>query len=1534
MPSPEQQQATLAPRDGSITTTDGSSNRAGLSTPESQQTSNTSSHESVNQPDESRQRQTGDETFYWHSGRSSSDAEEEYSQGDSTTATPGQSSAGKGSSIATRASTIRQEPLTHPVRSSSKATTPNVVPYGASALGFGGPSDWEYFGDYEAEEVDDEELYARSKRPTELPVDSTITDDLASVEQEDEEPTFEIDPPPVPDRSPARENSPVFSSREDALERPKDDTTDYTSTQLRMSSVQSPTRLNNSWNQDDRPISYYQRPDLDDVIRAWSEAPYIGVDRSKDAPSHANGEDDEIEVDRVPEASLASTPQDKFLGIDLILKDAPEMPKLPDSVDQPSPSFPSPSFGQQKFDKISSSENLNNDPSIKPALESKKRFSRPLEPVIEHESVSVETKAVETNAASGYVSKRVSISRFPEKKPVESLSKAESKGDSPGGLAEESNEEQRINVRTAIADMASPAPKRKELPPKAAALAHPSKESLAPTSVEARNESSQTSQVIQSKPSSSEGDGQAQETKRQERPETMAEISRSQPQSLHNGINEQLNRTTQTMQTERPLDIRKNSKEDVSISSSRLPPDNLSADVSRRDSKENFQDATSTLSSDPPSREDLEQPPKAVLITEESPTTVSQDNLITSSEREETTENNKNDPLAEVTDKAVSRPPAPIKVAAVDSDHNPSQPDTSKSTKSIERPSKASAPTSPKSPHSPKVTKVVDPYADLDPWGRASLNRFAAMLREEARAESNRDKLNIFNVFTSRESRLRVVLYGTDDELILPVKSTEADEIEPEPYLPATTDKKLEDRKVDQRRSEKQPLVEQINAAQTSAEQQSDNLTPDEQKAIEKKLATQIAAEDKSTVDQRPSAPQDQNKKSFVQQAIERANNAGTLKALPALPPNRDSVVGLPPGKLTPLITNDSVKSKQQGTTTSGHDPKAKVDSPSDEVEYSPGGRPLIPKLPQKSPHTQEIAMLKGTNRISRMIDGNSIEPENGAIPEARPRPRPKTKDGESEVNNYLTNRRSVYRPFATQTLETMESGSNFGRQSDIKIDSTPIPLLRAPSSKFNATKQATEKIESLPEVVPDDLPKVPTSPEQSDKRRFVQADFDPLLMVLPEGEAKVCESNRLQDLKEIMEAIPEDFSFIHASVVAWDAKTRVQREANDKLRHERQAESEKRIDSLFDDHEIGYGDISELEDEFKRSEAARKADEDRSEYQTFVADVFDLVWTRLHYELDQLVPHYERYSVIMDETLAGKDVFDDVADGLALAPTMTQFLAFHQKIEIRHQKAFEAVLERDRRLKKTEISPWYTLNNIPKVKQLEKQFEDAEKRAIIEYCEQRDGRANQLMDVLDQNTLRGVGANQDYMEAIMKAVRRIASGRAYASVPGSDGAAAGLEEVQKAQTVTALLATSSEQIVQTFHVADMLLNSADYEVSVAKAKVARVDMATLAKLKEERAKEDQKLMRDLEHRLALIREDSRRTNDEIIKLMLFLGVHHGRAAEAGPRALGVHMRGGSLEATAALDMQAGPVNDPEHQERMRKALDEAKKRNARKESV
>lgn len=66
--------------------------------------------------------------------------------------------------------------------------------------------------------------------------------------------------------------------------------------------------------------------------------------------------------------------------------------------------------------------------------------------------------------------------------------------------------------------------------------------------------------------------------------------------------------------------------------------------------------------------------------------------------------------------------------------------------------------------------------------------------------------------------------------------------------------------------------------------------------------------------------------------------------------------------------------------------------------------------------------------------------------------------------------------------------------------------------------------------------------------------------------------------------------------------------------------------------------------------------------------------------------------------------------------------------------------------------------------------------------------------------------------------------------------------------------------------------------------------------------------MRDLQHRLALIREDTRRTNDEIAKLLCFLGVQGGHHAQPG---------------------NTPAIADPEHEQRLQKALEDAKRRNA-----
>ena len=1381
VPSPERQHTALSPPDGqSVSTTDLSINTADVSTPGSHQTSNTSYRDNENGEDRGGSERHGDDSFYWHSGRSSSDTEEDQGQSGSPTATPGDESVGQRSSTIISME-LQREHQDLPLRSTSHSPKTPAT-YGASALGFGGPSDWEYFGDYEAEEIDDEDLYSRP-RPrdaksvvegsTELPVDSHLDSSKSRNGSDLPGSDFtQLRNPSLLETNPARPLS-DRSSQERVAQGLRFSGDDDYEIEARSPAAHDPVSPHAASGQAvaSSDTGGQQRPDLDDVIRAWSEAPYVGKVHEV-APATGVLSNIDEEHANVAEASLASTPRERMLGVDVILKGAPSLPKLPDSVES------------LNSDERELQDNANISAAPSKAGLTATKDEQQIQPLSNEQELSTNERSVDAefksrNAESHTESEEILQNVLPPVDVVVSL-----------GLPPPISTESNINRMSLDVDSS--------LDPHSDSKTHGTRQPSQETTRTDLDEKSHNS----SPRKGSESDLQTRQNNSQEvfQPENRESCERNVQESelelsqksrgigLQEAIVDVPSETIESVSQGHSLS-------EQSIASPKTMQEDRDTFMPRNTSQEKLDAGNSSAPEQDDSQEHL-KPPNTHVTDSRSP---SEDNVTSA-------------PLQAIPPTLTSDSSLPH--------HTTSQ----------------------------EIDTVQDPYSDLDPWGKASLNRFAAMLREEFRAENNQDKLNIFNVFTTRESRLRVVLYGTEDELIIP------------------------------------------------------------HKVVQQKLETI----------QKP------EKGGFVKQAVERANSIGlerSLKALPALPANRESVIGLPGNALAPLVIQhgsgstskgqgveprlgplaDDPKSREESGMSSGpsaDDSYVMVDSPSDEVHYSPGGRPIV---------VQSLKMGDGTDAESSQNARSNIEKDSAAFSKtpgnARRADSPsfdgpiavghedlgalkkptytalKHNDGRSEVKNYLANRKSVCRPYATLTQGSLESMSTFGRQEDIK-SARAASVLMAPTSQYNSNSKV--KGDGVIEAAPTNKQKAPGAEGPTDLRRFIKADFDPLISTLPQSEAVVHESARILDLRNVMDAVPDDFSFIHQSVVAWDARAKKQREENDRQRHARQVESEQRIDSLFDDHEIGYGDIAELEIEFKRSEAARRADEDRSEYQTFGSDVFNIVWTRLHYELDQLVPHYEQYSKLMDYTLAGKDMFEGSEEGLALGPTMSSFLALHQKLEIRHQKAFEAVLERDRRLKKTEISPWYTLSNIAKVKQLEKQFEDAEKKAIIEYCQQRDARANHLMDVLDQNTLRGVGANQDYMEAIMKAVRRIASGRAFASVPGSNEPTAGLEEVEKAKAITALLASSSEQIVQTFHVADMLLNSADYEVSVAKAKVAKADMATLAKLKEERAKEDQKLMRDLEHRLALIREDSRRTNDEIVKLMLFLGVQNGRA-DSGP---------------------------------------------------
>ena len=780
----------------------------------------------------------------------------------------------------------------------------------------------------------------------------------------------------------------------------------------------------------------------------------------------------------------------------------------------------------------------------------------------------------------------------------------------------------------------------------------------------------------------------------------------------------------------------------------------------------------------------------------------------------------------------------------------------------------------------PPSIEMADPYANLDPWAKASLNRYVKMLREEAQAERDEDKYRIFMSFTRRESRLRAILYDVDDEPD-PVEHV----VKRTPLKESTSILTL------------RPSIRSKALPALPPDAIGDNFPP--LKTAPMMIPVHSTSKEKlrSEVEKKQSPPPGvSQQQSFGQQAL--ADESYVMVDSPI------SEQHIPGGPILPEVAERDRKSPLK-VTPSLTSLRNALENVAKQANAAFG------EDSQSSNTHTETGMSKDklqsdAQRSNSVPPVSSSGPGKDAVSDIdRPAYTPfRYNEGRPYEGDKATNRQSIYRPFSMslrpgsiKSVETDNAEGPVSQQSSagIKQDEDSVDTNDKPHQGLLQSEAKKNKSSKITIEIP------------AMQRNSI---LGPLFMVIPRTNILYPEPDPIKSLKHAIDIVPDEFSFIHKAVLAWDADAKHNRERHDRERNIRQGENEQRIDALFHDNEIGYGDISELEAEFKRGEAAKKADEDRAEFQSFVSQVFNTVWARLHFEMDQLMPTYQMCMQLVKDASAGRDMFENPDDRVPIALAMEKLLILYQKLAIRHQKAFEAVLERDRRLKTTEVYPWYALGNIQQVKKIKKRFEEAEKKAILDFCRSRDERANSLMDVLDHNTLRGVGTNQDYMESVMQAVRKIAMEVALGAV--MEDQVVPTDEVLKAKTITTALARSSEQIVKTFHVADMLLNEANYEVSVANARIADADVQSFKQLRDSKEKEDQKLVKDLEHRLSLIRCDTSRTLDEIMKLLSLLRSNGGDSTP--PR---------STSAPA----------DPEHEVRLSMALEEAKKRNAQKEA-
>lgn len=867
--------------------------------------------------------------------------------------------------------------------------------------------------------------------------------------------------------------------------------------------------------------------------------------------------------------------------------------------------------------------------------------------------------------------------------------------------------------------------------------------------------------------------------------------------------------------------------------------------------------------------------------------------------------------------------------------------------------------------------KTVDEYGNLEPEFKASLKRYAAMLAKESAASTDEDKFDIFQSFVKKELRLRSLLYGVElpnavNEVKKAASLADIHAALPPNVKPADVSKAIDTLK----REGSTP------AHSVAQEQQSKS----DAAPIAAATATPVVPFGEAATTVAPAATTTAN--GF---AVDDRNAPGNT-----MPSTQRAPSPAGPPSLTQLQTKSTPEERPRSKDESFVMVGSGGD---EEGEYSPGGRPRAPPTtvqvqgdpsirgrhrvsmltkPAPAPYAGSTGPLGNQIFLPGLADG-SLSPSINApmvIEDYRtpgpPSPGvnapilvlPEMAPSSSDSNPSAPNKpskpikfeppRPAYTPFRynsavqdekPKTLQPADKAYSSLRHS--VVDSgrlMAMDILAAPSRPKSAggrreheeafigliRKQSMAVRKKTPgsRPIPDIIRPGTAAPDLRGPPPMSVRIGTPVNAPIPEDPIKRAVSNlrsvlppeappatpidgphhpQLKSIRTRIDGIHDDFSFIHGTVVEWDRTNREVRKQQDDERHARQQESEAHIDALFNDNEIGYADIGDLEADFKLGEAERRYRENQDELESFTTQVFNKITDTLEKEIADLTTAHTLAIDLLD--MGSEAVSHWFASNprssnerARMSDVMSCVLALFNKMEVRHQKLAEAHVERERRRKHLELTVLYTNGDTAGVKKLESEFATAEKMQVLHEARARDGRANKLMDSFDRATVRGLGDNQTFVDDLLIKVQEVKR-----EVANADTAAKekmfekdGVKDLLSlAQESVNVVITDSRRLLALSNEADVLLNESDYGVSVAEARVADADKATYSKLEGEKRKEDTKLVEDMNSRVSSVVKDP----NEVLALI------KGMTTEVG--------------------------EDSEHKERLKKALEAAKQRNA-----
>ncbi|KAF2433308.1 hypothetical protein EJ08DRAFT_676845 [Tothia fuscella] len=618
----------------------------------------------------------------------------------------------------------------------------------------------------------------------------------------------------------------------------------------------------------------------------------------------------------------------------------------------------------------------------------------------------------------------------------------------------------------------------------------------------------------------------------------------------------------------------------------------------------------------------------------------------------------------------------------------------------------------------------------------------------------------------------------------------------------------------------------------------------------------------------------------------------------------------------SPAPKRDMPPPIQTGPKTSfkGSDDFIFVDS-DNEFQYSPGGRPIM------KPRSQEAAVP--TKQPAREISPTRIMPVE--LPSGSP-PKPEAyrpfrggevgTSGTSGSPPVLENLKKapVVQPPIDKPAYT-PFVYNSGEQAAVPLPAsqtpistpTPEPIYKPASATFTQPKKSESKSSTpreSPAAAPRDDPLLPQplkpkipgnstalgkndiAPKlQRNQSSTASTSLDDLATLLPPvqmpGSVK---SEHLQAIRSALTSLPTNYNCAPDLTKKWETQAAVTRSRLENERRKRQAETERRSNELYDDQEINYGDLEDLESQAKEEEMDLKAKEDMEEYESYGREVFEPIFHKLHEQIRALQGIHDNALRLVKGAVAGRQALSLLPDETDLAEAMAFLLQVYDALEQQHAEVANAVKERDRRYKRTQTKPLYARGDIAKMKQVERSFEVSERKNDVKSQVERAERCKRVYKTIEEGMERGISTNEDLAADILTAAE------SSSPIPSDD-------LIKRVRGVVEDVYAHTTKLMKVFEKADMQLNECEYDVSVASAKLKGGDRAFFDRLEREKGIEDGKLKEESGKRIQVVGEHLREALGRLDGLKKGDGGGEGEGEEA-------------------------------REERMRRALEEAKRRN------